>query len=124
MAIMVNAEDAATRMFVCCVIFPMVSLKGQRPLHISFVSKPGTENRTNRISDKARLRSNTFVVVCIVRFMATTRKTMRFPKMKKKVACSVRKHHSWYTVGSQLGTLLERVSCNILYGAVCLLIAL
>jgi hypothetical protein len=46
--------------------------------------------------------------------MATTRKTMTFPKMKKKVACSVRKKHSWYTVGSQLAFLtMTNILANI-----------
>jgi hypothetical protein len=70
-------------MVVCCIIFAFASVKGQRPLQISIASKPGTEKATNRMSDRERLRSSTFVAECIERFMAITRKTMIFPEMKK-----------------------------------------
>ena len=82
MAIIVKTEDAATRIVVCCDILPIVSSKGQRPLHTSCASKPGTANTTKRISDNERLSSRTFVAVCIVRLRAMTRKTMICPAIK------------------------------------------
>ena len=85
MAIIVKTEDAATRIVVCCVILPIVSSKGQRPLHTSCASKPGTANTTKRISDNERLRSKTFVAVCIVRFRAMTRKTMICPAIENSL---------------------------------------
>ena len=61
-----------------------------RPATVAYLERQKTRHRKQDEQDiryRDRLKSSMFVAVCIVRFMPTTRKTMKFPKMKKKFAC-------------------------------------